>query len=183
MRLLMILIVMMVVSITKAQRPVQFSTWLPLTTNGIDTHRVPYYNNLSHGKWSFNKYVSLSTGYSFFKGGGASFVAAPISVQLNRSISHHLSAFAGVLVAPTYFNFNSAFAPNVFMKTSAANPFFKTNNLNTYSKVELGLMYTNEAKTFSISGSIGVERSTYPVFVPAATKYGQNQTFLSNKPQ
>jgi hypothetical protein len=32
------------------------------------------------------------------------------------------------------------------------------------SRVDIGLMYINDARTFSISGSIGVERGTYPVY-------------------
>lgn len=184
MRLLFVFVVMMFATLTKAQSSAQYGNgWLPITMDGAITQPMPYYDSLPHSKWSFSKYISLSTGYSFFKGGNASFVAAPISFQVNRSLSNHFSAFAGVSVTPVYFNFNSAFTPNAFAKGNAANPFLKTNNLNMYSKVEMGLMYTNDAKTFSISGSIGVERSSYPVFYPAAIQKGQNQSFLSNRPQ
>ncbi len=182
MRLLLVFIVMILATVTKAQSPLQNGNgWFPpASIDGIVSQRIPYNDSMPHSKWSFSKYVSLSSGYSFFKGGSTSFFAAPIGVQLNRSLSNHLTAFAGVSVVPVYFNFNSAFSPNAFDKTNAGNPFFKTNNLNMYSKVELGLMYTNDAKTFSISGSIGVQKSSYPVFYPAATQKGQNQSILPN---
>jgi len=35
------------------------------------------------------------------------------------------------------------------------------------SRVDIGLMYINDARTFSISGSIGVERAAYPVYYPS----------------
>jgi hypothetical protein len=33
-----------------------------------------------------------------------------------------------------------------------------------YSSASLGLMYINDARTFSISGSISIERDNYPVY-------------------
>jgi len=33
-----------------------------------------------------------------------------------------------------------------------------------YSRAELGLMYINNDKTFSISGSIGIEKNSYPLY-------------------
>ena len=185
MRLLLVFIVMIFVTVAKAQSPVQYSNaWFPpASIDGFALHRLPYNDSILHSKWSFSKYVSLSTGYTFFKGGNASFISAPVGVQLNRSLSNHLTAFAGISVAPTYFNFNSAFVPNAFGKTDAGNIFSKTNNLTMYSKAELGLMYTNDAKTFSISGSIGVQRSSYPVFYPTAIQKGQNQNLLPNRLQ
>jgi len=53
---------------------------------------------------------------------------------------------------------------------------FKYNNgLGVYSRAELGLMYVNDAKTFSVSGSIGVQRSSYPVYpYPQANRTKQN---------
>jgi hypothetical protein len=35
--------------------------------------------------------------------------------------------------------------------------------------VQAGLIYTNDAKTFSISGSVELERGSYPVYQPART--------------
>ena len=185
MRLLLVFVVMIFAIVTNAQSPAQndYGWFPPASIDGGITHRMSYNDSIPHSKWSFSKYVSLSTGYSFFKGGSASFISAPIGVQLNRRLSNHFSAFAGVSVAPAYINFNSAFVPGAFTKSDATNAFLKTNNLNIYSKVELGLMYTNDAKTFSISGSIGVQRSSYPVFYPTTIQKGQNQSFLPNRPQ
>ena len=125
-------------------------------------HNIPVGD--SAGKWSFSRYASLSAGYSFFKGGSAMVVAAPMWLQLNRRLNNNLYAFAGVSVAPAYTSFNHNFVTGEFTKPNGANSFLKTNALGIYSKAELGLMYINDAKTFSISGSIGVERSSYPVY-------------------
>jgi hypothetical protein len=44
------------------------------------------------------------------------------------------------------------------------NGFRKSSSFGIYPMAELGLMYVNDAKTFSISGSIGVENSSSPLF-------------------
>jgi hypothetical protein len=35
--------------------------------------------------------------------------------------------------------------------------------------VQAGLIYTNDAKTFSISGSVELQKSNYPVYQPTRT--------------
>lgn len=178
MRVVVVFVILLVANVTKAQSGFQ-PDWLPGTYVGDVVHPVPHYDSTGHSKWSFSRYVSLSTGYSFFKGGNLSFVAAPVGWQVNRSLSNHFTAFAGVAVVPTYFNFNSTFAPNAFAKTNANSAFLKSGNLGMYSKVELGLMYTNEAKTFSISGSIGVQRSNVPFMYPATNTKGKAPAYFS----
>lgn len=138
------------------------------------THRSPLRDSIGHSKWSFNKYASLSAGYSFFSGSGASFVALPVGVQLNRELNKNLYAFAGISAAPTFINFNNALLPSAFMKADANTSFMKTNIIGAYSRAQLGLMYINDAKTFSISGSIGVERSSTPMYYPGETFMSQN---------
>jgi len=96
--------------------------------------------------------------------GSASFVAAPISFQLNRRLSNNLYAFAGITAAPAYFNFNRAFLTTDLNKLNARNMFYQPGNLSMYSAATMGLMYINDARTFSVSGSISVERSNYPLF-------------------
>ncbi|HLO81447.1 MAG TPA: hypothetical protein VK166_10830 [Chitinophagaceae bacterium] len=108
-------------------------------------------------KWSLNKYGGISVGYSFFNGGGASYFSAPVGLQLNRRLNDNLYAFAGVSAAPAYVNF-----PRSFVNTDIKK--MNTNNLYMYSRFEAGLMYINDEKTFSISGSISVDRSNYPVY-------------------
>ena len=127
-------------------------------------------------KWFVTGYSSVSAGYTFFNGGGASMVSAPVGLQLNRRLNENLYAFAGVSVAPAYLNFNHSFITNDAAKGYPNNELFHYNNgLGVYSRAELGLMYVNDAKTFSISGSIGVQRSSYPVYpYPQANRTKQN---------
>src|SRR5437868_4215350 len=60
-------------------------------------------------KWSVTAYSEVSAGYTFFNRGNASFVSAPVGLQLNRKLNENLYAFAGVSVAPVYMNFNHSF--------------------------------------------------------------------------
>ncbi|HEX7416093.1 MAG TPA: hypothetical protein VF305_02785, partial [Smithellaceae bacterium] len=76
--------------------------------NTFATHKNMY-DSGSPKKWFVTSYTGITAGYSSFRGGGASFVAAPISFQLNRRLTNNLYAFAGITAAPTYFNFNRAF--------------------------------------------------------------------------
>lgn len=119
-------------------------------------------------KWFVSKYGGISTGISFFKGGNATFVSAPVGLQLNRRLTNNLFAFAGVSAAPSYVNFNSSFMNADFNKMNVNNS-FRTSALGIYSRAELGLQYINDERTFSISGSIGVERSNFPTsaYLPA----------------
>jgi len=121
------------------------------------------YDSSTPKKWFLTSYTGITAGYSFF-GHGASFIAAPIGVQLNRRLSNNLYAFAGITAAPAYFNFNRAFVTTDLSKISARNAFYQPHNFSMYSAATLGLMYINNEKTFSVSGSISVERSNYPLF-------------------
>ena len=112
-------------------------------------------------KWFFSNYSGISTSFTSFKGGTATVVSAPIGLQLNRTINNNLYAFAGVSVAPAYVNFNRTFMTTDANKFNLNNNLFKSSSLGIYSRAELGLQYINDDRTFSISGSIGVERNTY----------------------
>lgn len=145
-------------------------TTMPL--NAMDyTHRSGFENNnaytstyLSGKKWFVTRYSGLSTGISFFNGGGANFVSVPLGLQLNRRLNNNLYAFAGISAAPSYINFNRSFRSFADHKASPNNSLFTSGTFGVYSRAELGLMYINDDRTFSISGSIGVQRSSYPVF-------------------
>ena len=128
-----------------------------------------------HKKWFLTKYSGISTSFSFFKGGSATVVAAPLGLQLNRRLNNNLYAFAGVSVAPAYVNFNNSFLSANTNKFYPNNTSFKSNSFGMYSRAEMGLMYINDQKTFSISGSIGIERSTFPVY-----QYNQMNTARPN---
>jgi hypothetical protein len=128
-------------------------------------------DSLSGRKWSLHPYGGISAGYSFFNGGSAGMLAVPVGLQLTRKLNNNLYAFAGASAGPVYINFNRSFLSANPYQAHQYNNLLSPGNLGIYSRAELGLMYVNDAKTFSLSGSIGVERSSYPVF-----PYQQMQT-------
>lgn len=114
-------------------------------------------------KWFVSKYIGLSTSFVFYKGGSATVFSAPLALQLNRKLNNNLYAFAAVSVAPSYISFNTFSQPHNFNKSFQTNSLYKQNSFDMYGRAEVGLMYVNDAKTFSISGSVGIERSSYPL--------------------
>jgi len=122
------------------------------------------HNNSTQKKWFLSRYSGITAGYSFFSHGSASFVAAPLGLQLNRRLSNNVYAFAAVTAAPMYLNFNHAFLTTDLNKVNTFNSFYQPGNFSMYSSATLGLMYINNEKTFSVSGSISVERSGYPLY-------------------
>ncbi|MDR3712845.1 MAG: hypothetical protein P4L51_08520 [Puia sp.] len=126
-----------------------------------DTHYIVDSSHTDH-KWQLSKYAGLSAGYIFF-GGGTSFLSAPVGLQLSRPLNKNLYAFGGVSAAPVFFNF-SRFTDPAFNKSYPGNGFSNGYGLGYHARVEAGLMYINDARTFSISGSIGVDRGSYPVY-------------------
>ena len=156
---------------------VNAQSFLPGNFTGYP-QRANFANNLhsldsfSGKKWSFSRYTALSTSYTFFKGGNATIIAAPIGLQLNRRLDNNWYAFANVTVAPAYVNLNQSFLTSGINKNYQRNG-FQSNGLNIYSSASLGLQYINDAKTFSISGSISVEKSSFPMlpyYQPVSTK-------------
>lgn len=137
-------------------------------------NNIPLNDSASKKKWFVSKYTGISTSFSFFKGGSATVFSAPLGLQLNRRLNNNLFAFTGVSVAPSYVNFNSSFMNAGFDKINA-NRSFKSSALGIYSRAELGLQYINDDRTFSISGSIGVERSSFPmpVYIPSNNRTNQ----------
>lgn len=111
-------------------------------------------------KWFVSKYTGISTSFSIFKGGNATIISAPVGLQLNRRLNNNLFALAGVSVAPSYVNFRSSYLNADYNKVGQNNSFNQA-RLGIYSRAELGLQYINDERTFSISGSIGVERSDF----------------------
>jgi hypothetical protein len=149
MRILLVLITLISSLLLEAQAPKQ---------NFNDTS---YYTNQQKKKWFLTSYSYFGVGFNFYNGGSATVVSAPVGLQLNRQLNNNLYAFTGVTLAPTYINFNYPFlSPGI--KPSASNG-FKSDYFGVHPSVNMGLMYVNDARTFSISGSIGVERSGYPI--------------------
>lgn len=120
-------------------------------------------------KWFFTKYASISTGFIGFNGGNATFLSAPMGLQINRQLTNNVIAFAGLSVTPAYFHYNRPlYQPAANMNKG----FMNVNQFDTYPAAQMGLMYINNERTFSISGSIGVRRSNYnyyqtPFYNPA----------------
>jgi hypothetical protein len=110
-------------------------------------------------KWQLRPYASVSAG-TIFLNGGISYFSTPIGLMLFRPLTNNVTAFAGVSVAPTVFSINRLNTNSSYPGNSFSRPY----NLGLNARVEGGLMYTNDAKTFSISGSVGIERGSYPVY-------------------
>jgi hypothetical protein len=149
---------------------VQAQAQLPLNgINHIPSDALNHYNSIGDSntvqkKWSLYKYGGISASYVFFKGGGASVFSAPIGLQLNRRLNDNLYAFVGIAAAPSYTNFNHSFINSDINKNNPGITRFGANSFNMTSKFEAGLMYINDDRTFSISGSIGVYRSNFPQY-------------------
>jgi hypothetical protein len=116
-------------------------------------------------KWQLKPYASLSTGYIFLNGvnGGMSFFYAPIGLQLIRPLNKNISAFAGVSAAPAFFSINRLYTDPVINSSYPFNSFSNHWGPGLNARVVGGLMYTNDAGSFSISGSVGIEKSSYPI--------------------
>jgi hypothetical protein len=155
MRILLVLITLLSSLLLEAQTPKQSfkdSTY--------------YIQPLQKKKWFLTSYSNVGIGFNFFNGGTATVVSAPVGLQLNRQLNNNLYAFTAVSLAPTYVNFNSSFlSPGTKPYTGNA---LKSDYFGLHPSVNMGMMYVNDARTFSISGSIGVERSSYPILYPPA---------------
>ena len=126
------------------------------------SHNISKNDSTGKQKWFLSTNKSLYSGISFSRGSNAAIVAAPMSVQLNRRLNNNLYAFANVGITPAYVSLNSSSINGGFGKPFSANP-FNSSSLGINPSVSLGLMYINDARTFSISGSISAERSSYPL--------------------
>jgi hypothetical protein len=147
----------------KAQLPLSFGSM-----NGIQQPAFRHFNQVAdtnnlRKKWFVTKYAGISSGFVAFNGGSGTFLSAPVGIQINRQLNNNVYAFAGVSVAPAFFNFNSSFyQPGINRKNS----FMNSNNFGIYPAAQMGMMYINNERTFSISGSIGVSRSSYNSYSP-----------------
>jgi hypothetical protein len=131
----------------------------------------PGYNPLNDSthvnqKWYFSTYYGVSAGFGYFNGAGATVLSAPVGLQLNRPLNNNLIAFAGVSIAPAFFSPTHPLTYPAFNKYYSGGYLSNAYSFGMTSRAELGLMYVNDAKTFSISGSIGIEKSSYPVYPP-----------------
>jgi hypothetical protein len=134
-----------------------FTPWSPFTP-----FYQPIFINTSKPGWQLTPFASISAGYIFYNG-GTSYLSAPTGLMLSHPINKNLTGFGGITATPTVFSslaYPGTLAPGY--------PGFSRPNLGLSTGVTGGLMYTNDAKTFSISGRISVDRTTYPnYYVPS----------------
>lgn len=112
-------------------------------------------------KWFVSSYTSLSAGFIGFKGGSASYIAAPIGIQLNRALNNKWTAFGGVSMTPVLLTHHSMQAassakgfPNSFMSA----------NLNRFTvnpAAYLGANYTSGNHSFQVEARIVFDRGNY----------------------
>jgi hypothetical protein len=130
---------------------------------GNYTRPVGINDSSSKKKWFLSSYSAINTSFSLFKGGSATIISAPVGVQINRRLNNNLFAFASVSATPAYINVHQSFMPSD-LKAGQKHGIYQRGNLDLYSRAELGLQYINDGKTFFLSGSIGIERSSNPFF-------------------
>ncbi len=125
-------------------------------------------SNALSQKWSVSQYIGVGAGMGWSPVGNTQYMAVPLGLQVNRRISNNWYAFASAAVAPSFYSFNSSFAGNSFAGQqgwkTGVQPWTPGGRMGLSSRVDLGLMYVNEARTFSVSGSIGVSRGSYPYY-------------------
>ncbi len=119
-------------------------------------------NYLKSDSWQLRPSFDVYAGYIFYNR-GISYVSAPLALTLYHPITRNVTAFGGVYAAPSIFTINDLRAAPVNGQFSA-NPFNQSYNLALNAGIQGGLMYTNDAHTFSISGSVSVQRGTTPVY-------------------
>lgn len=146
---------------------------MPLTFGAVNSMHPAFQHfrqigdtNAHQKKWIFSKYGGISTGFMVFKGGSASYLAAPLGVQVTRPLTNNLYAYGGLSVTPTYFNFNSPFMQPGINKNTG---FMNANNFGVYGAAHMGLMYISDDRSFSISGGISVGRNLYDNRIPYYT--------------
>lgn len=130
-----------------------FTPWQPLPMPGAP---------LTGAKWQLRPTAGLSAGYIFFNHGGASYLTAPLSLTLYHPLTPNVTVFGGVVAAPTVFSVSSLYAPSPFNQPFSGSDFTRGMGIN--AGIQGGLMYTNDAHTFSISGSVILERGSYPAY-------------------
>ena|SRR5450755_1862942 len=173
MRITLIIFLSIIIISLKAQTPLpagglSFSPWVP-----FGYFSPVYDSSYMAKKWSLSSYAGVSTGVGFFNGGYSSFFSVPVTLQLNRRLNNNLYAFAAVSAAPAYLNFNRSFLDPGFTNGYPGQP-FNGRAFGMNAGVQMGLMYINDDKTFSISGSIGIERSSYPIYPTAPSNQKKN---------
>lgn len=171
MRILLSILILMTFLSAKAQTylpghslALGYTPWQPFMPS------IAFSGSDSTRKWAVRPYASLQAGYAFFHG-GVSFLSIPAGLALFHPLNNNLTAFTGVSIVPVAFSMNRLFA-----EPAANTPgnFSRPYGLGMNAGVQAGLIYTNDAKTFSISGSVELTRGSYPVY-PSNRTYTKQQ--------
>ena len=164
MRILIILVFSLLTISLDAQTQLPLSVMNYSPGSAFNNYHMLSDSNSLKQKWSVNKYMAVSTSFGFYKGGSTSVFSVPIGIQINRRLTNNLFAFAGVSLAPSYFTTNRSYSDAGMYKMNPGFTQFSSKGFGMSSRVEGGLMYVNDERTFSISGSIAVERNSYPLY-------------------
>ncbi|MEO6317026.1 MAG: hypothetical protein ABIU63_07565 [Chitinophagaceae bacterium] len=148
----------------RAQSTLPFNGTNDLQTGVFNRHQLLNDSVRLQQKWSVSGYAGIGTGIGFFNGGNTSFLPVQLGLQLNHRLNNNLYAFAGVGVTPVYFNVNRSFNSIGPSKNYMLNNGFNNHGWGISPGLQAGLMYVNDARTFSISGSIGVSSSNYSFY-------------------
>ena len=129
----------------------------------------PTFDASRPNRWLLKPFASVSAGYLFYNGGGASYLSAPAGLALFRPLNPNWTLFGAATISPTVLSTNRWTAP-ISDPNYHGYPWGSANGLGITTGIQGGLMYTNQDKTFSISGSVHVERSSYPVYPVAPSR-------------
>ena len=167
MRILLVILASATVLCAQAQ------THLPIFGGGFGftpLQAVPladgFDNYVKTNKWQLKPSTGLSAGYIFYNG-GISYVSAPLALTLYHPLTNNITAFGGVYAAPTVFSVRSLYATPPMNGKFSGNPFSQSYGLGINAGIQGGLMYTNDAHTFSISGSVMIQQGSVPVYYPS----------------
>jgi len=133
----------------------------------------PSYDASRPHRWQVKPFASLSAGYLFYNGGGMSYLSAPVGVAAFRPLNPNWTLFGAATVSPVAIQGNRLWTGPINDPNYHGLPYSSGYGLGVSTGIQGGLMYTNQDKTFSISGSVHVERSSYPVYPAAPVRTGK----------
>jgi hypothetical protein len=137
-----------------------YSPWQPASLFTLPA------NGITGQKWQLRPYTALSAGYIFLNG-GISYLSAPLGLTLFHPLTSNVTAFAGVSATPVVFSVANLYAAPFGNPAYPGYNFPAGYGMGINAAVQGGLMYTNDAHTFSISGSVIMQRGGYPVYPSA----------------
>lgn len=153
--------------------PIFSPAYSPIFSPLPSTVTFPSYDASRPNRWQLRPFASISAGYIFYNGGGASYLSAPAGLALIRPLNPNWTLFGAATVSPVAVQGNRLWTSPINDPNYHGAPFSSGYGLGLTTGIQGGLMYTNQDKTFSISGSVHVERSSYPVYPTPPTRPGK----------